>query len=164
MSENPPPPPSPYGSGQGHQPQQPPQGQPPQGPPPQGPPPQGPPPQGSPSGFSPYPYQPQKPPGMSNRARFWIGVALAIPVLVLAGTVNGIAGAIGSAVDPNTGSMTGVLVVIVDLLMFVGLVVAIVMPRTRYFALGVLAGVAILFVLLAGACVLLLAGLSGGFS
>jgi hypothetical protein len=154
VSENPPPPPSPYGSGQGQQPQQPPQGQPPQGPPPQGPPP----------GFSPYPYQPQKPPGMSNRARFWIGVALAIPVLVLAGTVNGIAGAIGSAVDPNTGSMTGVLVVIVDLLMFVGLVVAIVMPRTRYFALGVLAGVAILFVLLAGACVLLLAGLSGGFS
>ena len=44
------------------------------------------------------------------------------------------------------------------------LVAAIVFAPTRWFAIGVIAGVAVLFILAAGACVVLIIGLSSSYS
>jgi hypothetical protein len=43
-------------------------------------------------------------------------------------------------------------------------VAAVVFARTRWFAIGVIAGVAVLFVLAAGACVVLIIGLTSSYS
>jgi uncharacterized membrane protein YqjE len=50
------------------------------------------------------------------------------------------------------------------LLELAALVVALVLPKTRWFALGAIAGIAVLTVLAAGACVVLLVAFSRSFS
>lgn len=88
------------------------------------------------------------PPQRSDRWKIWLGIGLAIPALIVTGTV---AGAM-SAVD-DTGSLSGIaglagLVVPLVLLFF---------PVTRKVALGLLIAYAVLFILFAGACVALIA-------
>ena len=122
-----------------------------------------PPPYGGPPG--PYPQGPVDQPrdGMSNKAKFWIGVALTIPVMILSSIVAGGASALieGVGGDPSVGAaVSGVL----SLLMLALFVAAIVVEKTRWFALGVLAGGAVLLILFAGACIVLIIGLSQGYS
>ncbi len=100
---------------------------------------------------------------MSNKAKFWLGVALALPALILAGIISGAGTAVvdGLGGDPSVGAfVSGV----IALALLVGLVLMIVLERTRYLALGMLAGTAILFVLVAGACVALLVAYSNSYS
>ena len=121
---------------------------------------------GPPGPYPPYPYQAplgQQPPGMSNTAKFWIGVALAIPALIVGGIITGAGSAVATGV--GAGSEVGSLVSsILGLGVFAGFIAALVIERTRWFAIGIMAGTAVLFILAAGACVVLLVGLSQGFS
>jgi hypothetical protein len=127
-----------------------------------------PPPYGGPPGnYPPGPYPPQdpgpRPSGMSNKAKFWIGVALTIPVIVVCSIISGASSAVveGIGGDPSTGAAAAGVVSLVQLGVFIA---ALVLDRTRWFALGVLAGTGILLILAAGACVVLIVGLSNGFS
>ena len=97
--------------------------------------------------------------GMSNKAKFWIGVLLALPALVVGRRhqrrrdgsgrrhrrrpVGGRHSSRERSPWPCWSAC----------------VLMIVLERTRWIALGMLAGTAILFVLAAGACVALLVGL-----
>ncbi len=131
---------------------------------PPGPP--GPPYGGPPYGGPPGPYPPQQPgrsSGMSNKAKFWIGVVLALPVLVLAGIISGAASAVVDGISGDSNAAAAVAFV-VGLGELAALVAAIVLAPTRWFAIGVIAGVAVLFVLAAGACVVLLIGLSSSYN
>ncbi|MCW2846723.1 MAG: hypothetical protein JWR90_697 [Marmoricola sp.] len=115
----------------------------------------------------PYPYQgPSGPPpqsGMSNKAKFWIGVALSIPALIVGGLLTGGGSAAATALgaDPQAGAIVSS---VLGLLVFAAFIAAVVIERTRWFAIGIMAGTAVLFILAAGACVVLLVGLSQGFS
>ena len=115
-----------------------------------------------PPGWQPYPQQPP-PSGMSNTAKFWIGVLLALPVVILGSIVVGIVSGIGSALD-DSGTASGVLGSLAGFGELIALVVAIIFAKTRWFAIGVIAGVAVLTVLAAGACVVLLVAFSNSFS
>lgn len=161
MSQTPPPnpygqpagrPPNPYGQSSGQPPnpygQQPgvPPGQPPHGP-------------GGPSSGEPW-----RPPrrGRSNVAKFWIGVALCIPVLLAAGALQAVPSVIADAVSlpPEVGQFS---TLGLDLALFGAFIAGLVVEKTRFIVLGILAGIAILFVVAAGACVLLLAGMMSGY-
>lgn len=100
---------------------------------------------------------------MSNTAKFWIGVVLALPALIVGGVVVGVISGIGSAID-SSGTASGILGSIGGFLELAAVVAAIVFPRTRWFALGAIAGIAVLTVLAAGACVVLLVAFSKSFS
>jgi hypothetical protein len=126
---------------------------------------QQPPPYGGPPGpYPPAPYDHGQPhDGLSNKAKFWIGVALTIPTLILAGIVSGAASAATEGVggDASAGAAVAGVVGLLELGVFVA---AVIIEKTRWFALGILAGTAILLILAAGACVVLIIGLSQGFS
>ncbi len=125
------------------------------------------PPYGGPPGpYPPNPYGPgpgQPRDGMSNKAKFWIGVALTIPVLIVAGIVSGASSAVVEGVggDASAGAAVAGVVGLLQLAVFVA---AVIIEKTRWFALGVLAGTATLLILAAGACVVLIIGLSQSFS
>ncbi len=112
---------------------------------------------------SPYggpPGPPAEPaPGKSNKAKFWIGVLLTIPAIVVGSVITGVGSAAVNAVngDPAIGAAVSSLL---GLLIFAAYIAAIVIPKTRWFALGILAGTAVLFILAAGACVALLVAYS----
>lgn len=95
---------------------------------------------------------------MSDTGRFWLGVALSLPTLFAIAVLYGGVGAVMAA---DSSGVSGVLGLIVTLGLLAGFVWAIVDDRTRFVALGVLAGFAILFVLLAGACVVFFAAVGG---
>lgn len=123
-------------------------------------------PPGEPPGYPPVAYpQPQGQPsgGISNKAKFWIGVALAIPVLIVGSIVSGSGSAVvtGLGGAPEAGAIVSS---VLGLLMLGGFIAAIVFERTRWFAIGILAGLAVLLILLAGACIVLLVALSKSFS
>lgn len=123
------------------------------------PPPYGGPPQ-SPYDGPPGPYPPpEQSPGMSNKAKFWIGALLTIPAIILSSVITGVGSAAVNAVngDPAIGAAVSSLL---GLLIFAAYIAAIVIPKTRWFALGILAGTAVLFILAAGACVALLVAYS----
>jgi hypothetical protein len=108
---------------------------------------------------------PGQPPskGMSNKAKFWIGVVVALPAIIVAGIISGAVSAVVEGVggDPALGAaVAGV----VGLGLFAGFIVLVVFEGTRWVALGMLAGTAILFILAAGACVVLLIGLSQSYN
>lgn len=113
----------------------------------------------------PYPQGPQEPPpgGMSNKAKFWIGVLLSLPALFVAGVVTGggswVADGLGA--DPQVGAIISS---VLGLLLFVGFVFMVVIEKTRWFAIGMVAGGAILLILLAGACVVLLVALTSSYN
>lgn len=125
------------------------------------PPPYGDPP-GPPYGAAPGPYPQDQPrSGISNKAKFWIGVALTIPAIIVSGLITGAAAAIVEALNGDP-AVEATVSSVVALLVLVGYVAMIVLPRTRWIALGILAGTAVLFILAAGACVALLVTYSGG--
>jgi len=96
---------------------------------------------------------------MSNKAKFWIGVLLTIPAIISASVITGGGSAAVNAVngDPAIGAAVSSLL---GLLIFAAYIAAIVIPKTRWFALGVLAGTAVLSILAAGACVALIVAYS----
>ncbi len=73
--------------------------------------------------------------------------------------ITGVGSAAVNAVngDPAIGAAVSSLL---GLLIFAAYIAAIVIPKTRWFALGILAGTAVLFILAAGACVALLVAYS----
>lgn len=102
------------------------------------------------------------PSGMSDKAKFWIGVAVALPAMAAAGAV--IAG--GTALADGVGGSSDLATFVslaLTLLLFAGFITMIVAERTRWIAIGMLAGAAIAFILAAGACVVLLAGFSNSY-
>ncbi len=132
-----------------------------QPPPPYGGPPS--PPYGGPPG--PYPQGPGEAPrdGMSKKAKFWVGVALTIPVIVISGILSGGGSAVAEGLggDPSAGAaIAGV----ISLLLFALFVAALVVEKTRWFAIGILAGTATLLILFAGACIVLIIGLSQSYA
>ena len=88
------------------------------------------------------------PPPRSDRWKIWVGIGLAIPALIVTGLL---AGAVG--VVDDSGGLSG----LVGLAGLVGPVVLLFFRSTRKLALGLLIGYAVLFILVAGACVALLA-------
>ncbi|WP_457252806.1 hypothetical protein [Pedococcus sp. P5_B7] len=103
--------------------------------------------------------QPARRRGRSNVAKFWIGVALCIPALFLVGGLESLPTVVGNAVNlPNELSTIATLGLNVGLL--AAFIVGLVRESTRFIMVGMLAGLAIVFVLAAGACVVLLVGLS----
>jgi len=88
------------------------------------------------------------PPRRSDRWKIWLGIALAIPALVLTGFLTGLAGFIDDSGALSVVAAGAGVVVPVVLLFFDG---------TRKVALGVLIGYAVIFILFAGVCVALIA-------
>jgi hypothetical protein len=98
----------------------------------------------------------------SNVAKFWIGVALCIPALVVVGFLESLPTVTRNALDlPDAMAAIGTFGLNIGLLAAV--IVGLVRDSTRFIVVGILAGVAILFVLAAGACIALLAGLGQGY-
>jgi len=121
-----------------------------------------PPPWGTPPPFPTGPPPPQ-PSGLSNKAKFWIGVALAIPAMFGSGVLLGLADAVLDGTTPTSDADAAVSG-LVSLLLLAGFITAIVVEKTRWIAIGMLAGGAAALILAAGACLVLLAGLSGSYS
>ena len=80
--------------------------------------------------------------------KIWVGIALAIPVLI---AISVLAGLLGTVDDSGA---TSVVIVLAGL---VGPVVLLFFGGTRKLGLGLLIGYAALFILAAGACIALLA-------
>jgi hypothetical protein len=99
---------------------------------------------------------------MSNKAKFWIGVVLALPTLFVAGVISAVGAALAEAAGGGSGAGSAVSIVF-GLVLLALFVAACVSTRTRWFALGILAGSAILLIVAAGACVVLLVVLFGGW-
>jgi hypothetical protein len=97
---------------------------------------------------NPYGGAPYATPQRSDRWKIWVGIALAVPLLIATGVVAGAA----SAIDDS-----GALTAIIGLAGFVAPLVMLFFPGTRKLGLGLLIGYAVLFILAAGACVALLA-------
>ena len=98
---------------------------------------------------------------MSNAARFGIGLALAIPAMILVGGFQVLPMVVNDALSLPAElapvSMVGANALLLTLFVF-----GLVRELNRFIVLGMMAGVAILFVLAAGACILLLTGLPTG--
>lgn len=102
------------------------------------------------------------PSGLSNKAKFWIGVAVALPAMAVAGIISGAGSAVVDALggDPAVGAaVSGA----IALALLAGFVTMIVLARTRWIALGILAGSAIVLILAAGVCVALLVAYSNNY-
>jgi hypothetical protein len=78
--------------------------------------------------------------------------------LLVGGALN-----LGQVISAD-GPLGGVLSALVALLLLAGLVVLMVLEKTRWIGLGMLAGFAILAILAAGACVVLLIALTNAYS
>lgn len=130
---------------------------------PPAPPPHQPPHQPPPGPPSPWGGPPQPPSGRgpSHKAQFWIGFLLAVPLVIGVTVVMGLVGAGLDAAGLSTGGGVGVFSVVP--LTFVGLVVMLVFERTRWWAIGLLAGLATALIVAAGACVVLIAAISSGY-
>ena len=108
--------------------------------------------------------EPWKPPrrGRSNVFKFWMGVLLCLPALFVAGALQAVPRAVGDALSlpPEVGQFS---TLGLDLGLFVAFIAGLVVEKTRFIVLGIIAGVAVLFVVAASACILLLAGLASGY-
>jgi hypothetical protein len=82
-------------------------------------------------------------------------------VLFVAGALQAIPSIIADSLSlpPEVGQFT---TLGLDLALFAAFITGLVVERTRFFVLGIIAGTAVLFVVAAGACILLLAGLATG--
>ena len=107
--------------------------------------------------------EPWRPPrrGRSNVFKFWMGVLLCLPALFVVGALQAVPRAVGDALSlpPELGQFS---TLGLDLGLVAAFIAGLVVQRTRFIVLGILAGMAVLFVVAAGACVLLLVGLSNG--
>ncbi len=90
-----------------------------------------------------------------------MGVLLCLPVLFVVGALQAIPQAIaqGLSLPAEVGQFA---TLGLDLAIFAGMIAGLVFEKTRFLVLGTLAGIAVLFVVAAGACILLLVGLSNG--
>ena len=107
------------------------------------------------------PSQPPPRRGLSHKAQFWIGFGLAVPVVVLLTVLLGALGAGLEALGAPTGGGLGLVSVV--LLTSVGVVVMLFFERTRWWAIGLLAGLATALIVAAGACVVLIAVISSSY-
>ena len=114
---------------------------------------------------SPYGRPPDHPPpsGMSNKAKFWVGAVLAVPAVIVGPLLVGGALNLGQVISAD-GPLGGVLSGVVALLLLAGLVMLMVVEKTRWIGLGMLAGFAILAILAAGACVVLIVMITNSYS
>jgi hypothetical protein len=105
----------------------------------------------------PYGLPPGEPPAHrpSHKGRFWLGVVLAIPAIILGPLLIGVAVSLGDALAWGS-ALPGVLGGLVALLLLAGFIALVAIERTRWIGLGMLAGFAGLFILGAGACVALI--------
>jgi branched-subunit amino acid transport protein len=110
-----------------------------------------------PSRYGPPPVPPPRR-GLSNVAKFWIGVALCLPAMFVVGMLQTIPGLVMDAL-PLPPEVATVSHLGLNLAVLAAVVAGLVVEKTRFFVLGVLAGLAVLFVVAAGACILLLSGL-----
>ncbi|KQT91093.1 hypothetical protein ASG49_12200 [Marmoricola sp. Leaf446] len=120
-----------------------------------------PPPYAGPPHGPPGPPGPAGRPGPSNKAKFWIGFALAGPLMFVLAFLTSIPSAVLSEIsslDPAFGGVAQLAIVVLEL---VGLVAALVVERTRWWAIGFVAGAATVLIVLAGACVVILVALVG---
>ncbi len=88
--------------------------------------------------------------------------SLALPAIIVASIISGAGSAVVDAVggDPAVGAaVSGA----IALALLAGFVTLVVLERTRWIALGILAGSAIVFILAAGACVALLVAYSNSY-
>lgn len=111
----------------------------------------------------PFPQGPPPPPpaGLSNKAKFWIGVAVAIPAMIGSGVLTGVLTALAdNGGNPGAASAVGGLV---SLLILAGFITLIVLEKTRWVALGMLAGGAAALILAAGACLVLIASFANAY-
>ena len=97
--------------------------------------------------------------GRSNVAKFWIGVALCIPAVFVVGVLEATPTAFANAVN-LPGELSAIATFGLNVALLAAVVVGLVKEATRFIVVGILAGLAILFVLAAGACIVLLTGLS----
>ena len=110
----------------------------------------------------PLPPYGQPPAGMSNKAKFWIGVAASLPAMAAAAVVVGGGTALADSFG-GSSDLTGLFSLLFSLLVLGGFVTMISLEQTRWFAIGILAGAAVAFILAAGACVVLLAGINNSY-
>lgn len=113
----------------------------------------------SPYGQPPYGRPPS---GMSNKAKFWIGVAVSLPAMAAAGSLIAVGTALADGVG-GSSDLANYVSAALTLALFAGFITAMVLERTRWIAIGMLAGAAIAFILAAGACVVLLAAVSNSY-
>lgn len=116
-----------------------------------------PPPYGYPSPYA------QPPSGMSNKAKFWIGVAVSLPAMAAAGFLVAAGTALADGVG-GSSDLANLVSALLTLGVFGGYITMIVLEKTRWIALGMLAGAAAAFILAAGACIVLLAGISSSYN
>jgi hypothetical protein len=95
----------------------------------------------------------------SNVARFWIGVALCLPALFVVGVLESLPTAVARAVNLPS-ELSAIATLGLNVALFAAMILGLVKESTRFVVVGILAGLAILFVLAAGACIALLVGLS----
>ncbi len=100
---------------------------------------------------------------MSNKAKFWVGAVLAVPAVIAGPLLVAAALNLGQVISAD-GPLGGVLSGIAALLLLAGLVTLMVVERTRWIGLGMLAGFGILAILAAGACVVLLVAITNAYS
>ena len=100
---------------------------------------------------------------MSNKAKFWIGVGLAVPAVVVGPLLVSAALNLGQVISADS-PLGGILSSLAALLLLAGLVTLMVLEKTRWFGLGMLAGFAILLILAAGACVVLIIAIGNAYS
>ena len=118
----------------------------------------------NPYGPGTYPAVPAQPrTGMSVKAKFWVGFALALPANFIAAVLVGAAGAAGTAVGGDDPEVGGVFSAILGLALLGVLVVGIVVEKTRWLAIGLLVGTVVMGILAVGAIVLLLVALTQSY-
>lgn len=111
--------------------------------------------------YPPGPYGPQPgswapvPRERSSTAKFWVGAGLSIPAILFVGVLT------GALVNALGGRAGDTVAAVVGLLTLGAVVAGLVVERTRWYVLGGIAGVAILSIVAAGACVLLVAAMLG---
>jgi hypothetical protein len=93
----------------------------------------------------------------SNTSKFWIGVVLCVPALFVVGVLESLPTLVGNALNlPD--ALSTIATFGLNLGLLAAFVVGLVRDSTRFVFVGILAGLAILFVLAAGACIVLLTG------
>ena len=100
---------------------------------------------------------------MSNKAKFWLGAVLAIPAVLVGPLIVAAAVNLGQVVAADS-PLSGILGGLASLLLLVLFIALIVVDRTRWIGLGMLAGLAVLLILAAGACVALLVSINNAYS
>lgn len=109
---------------------------------------------------APWSYAPPPPPGPSKSKQFWVGAALTVPGLFVVGLVTGFLSNVATSIEPTLGSLVSMGL---GATAFVAVIVGVVIEKTRWYAIGVIAAIGVLAILAAGACIVLLATLTGRF-